>query len=59
LQYKPVSSPSLHVETPELSLNEELPGKLSNLDVENSKKSHCVIMRAIMATICSLMGTPI
>jgi hypothetical protein len=44
MQHKLVSSPSLHVETPELSLNEELPEKPPNMDAENSGKSHCVIM---------------
>jgi hypothetical protein len=34
--HKLVSSPSLQSETPELSLDEDIPEKLPNLDVENS-----------------------
>ena len=34
IKHKLVSIPSLHIETPELSLNEELPEKTANLDVE-------------------------
>jgi hypothetical protein len=44
MKHKLISSPSIHVETPGLSLNEELLAKLPNLDAENSRKSHYVIM---------------
>jgi hypothetical protein len=44
MQYKPISFPSLHVETLKLSLNEELLEKQPTMDLENFGKYHRVIM---------------
>jgi len=44
MKNKLLSSPSIHVEIPKLSLNEELPEKPPNLDAGKYGKFHCVIM---------------
>jgi hypothetical protein len=53
--HKLVPSPSLHVETLELSLNEELPEKLPNLDVEKIYKIPLCNHVSHNSCNCSLM----